>query len=99
MKLLKKCLSLACLSLVALTAHADTNYPSRPVTIVVPFPAGGGADYLARSLAEQLNKKFNQTFVVDNRGGASGIIAAQHVKRAKADGYTLLFTPEPIVAL
>lgn len=94
-----KYLAFVLLSLAAVTAGAEAAYPSRPVTIVVPFPAGGGADYFARAFAEELQKKFGRPFVIDNRSGASGIIAAEYVKRAKPDGYTLLFTPEPIVAL
>jgi tripartite-type tricarboxylate transporter receptor subunit TctC len=99
MKMIKKLLGFSLLSLATLTASAEASYPSRPVTIVVPFPAGGGADYLARAFAEELKKKFNQPFLIDNRGGASGILAAEYVKRAKPDGYTIIFTPEPIVAL
>lgn len=99
MKNFKKYLTFAALSLTALAASSDPAYPNRTVSIVVPFPAGGGADYLARSLADELQKKLNGNFIVENRPGGSGIIAAEYVKRAKADGYTLLFTPEPIPAL
>lgn len=78
----------ACLLPVA--AHAAA-YPERPVTLIVPNPAGGAADSLARSFAEELSKRLNQSVVVENLGGASGAIAAQKVLRATPDGYTLLF--------
>ncbi|MDX3905346.1 MAG: tripartite tricarboxylate transporter substrate binding protein [Pigmentiphaga sp.] len=68
-------------------------YPSRPVTIVVPFQAGGGADTVARMLATNIGRHLNgQTVIVDNRAGASGNIGANYVSRAPADGYTLLLT-------
>jgi len=65
-------------------------YPSRPVTIVVPFPPGGGTDTGGRILAEQLGKRWGQTVIVENKGGAAGQIGADLVAKAKPDGYTLL---------
>lgn len=67
------------------------NYPSKPVTIVVPAGAGGGTDILARAMADELGKRMKQTFIVDNKTGASGMIGTQAVARATPDGYTLLF--------
>jgi tripartite-type tricarboxylate transporter receptor subunit TctC len=67
-------------------------WPTKPVTIVVPFPAGGSTDTLARAIAPKLNEKFGQPFVVDNKPGATGTIGAGLVKRATPDGYTLLVT-------
>ncbi|WP_159914545.1 tripartite tricarboxylate transporter substrate binding protein [Pantoea sp. 18069] len=67
------------------------NYPNRPVTIVVPAGAGGGTDILARAMADELGKRLKQTFIVDNKTGASGMIGTQAVARAAPDGYTLLF--------
>ncbi len=71
-------------------AHASAPYPQRPITIVVPFPAGGTPDILARVLAEKAGASLNQTFIVENRGGAGGNIGVQYVSRSKADGYTLV---------
>lgn len=71
---------------------AQTNYPNRPVKIEVGYPAGSSADLLARIYTEKLSEQLNQAFVVDNRPGASGTLAALNVARAPGDGYTLLLT-------
>jgi tripartite-type tricarboxylate transporter receptor subunit TctC len=77
-------------------ALAD-NWPARNVTMIVPFPAGGSADLLARSVAQELSDKLGKAFVIDNRGGAGGNIGAAAVAKATPDGYTILFTtPAPI---
>ncbi len=73
----------------ACAAHAQT-YPERPVTLVVPFSAGGGVDAVGRLLAEKLRDTLGQSVVVENKGGASGMLGANYVARAKPDGYTLL---------
>jgi tripartite-type tricarboxylate transporter receptor subunit TctC len=67
-------------------------WPTKPVTIVVPFPPGGSTDTLARAIAPKLQEKFGQPFVVDNKPGATGTIGATAVKRAAPDGQTLLVT-------
>lgn len=67
------------------------EYPTRPVTIVIPFAPGGGTDLVARPVAEKLREKWGQPFLIDNRAGAGGNIGAEHVFRAPGDGYTLLF--------
>jgi len=71
------------------TAAAADSYPSRPVTLVVPYPAGGNVDISARILAEALSKKFGRTFVVENKAGAGGQIGGSYVARSDPDGYTL----------
>ena len=71
-------------------AHAQAAYPDRPVKIVVPYPAGGYYDHVARVVAEALRASFKQGFIVENKVGANGIIGAAQVAKAPADGYTLL---------
>jgi tripartite-type tricarboxylate transporter receptor subunit TctC len=73
------------------------TWPSRPVTVVLPFAAGGGTDLLARALAQDLGERLGQQFVVENRAGAGGNLGAGSVAKADADGYTILFgTPGPL---
>ncbi|MBR0641530.1 Bug family tripartite tricarboxylate transporter substrate binding protein [Plastoroseomonas hellenica] len=72
-------------------AFAQDQYPTRPVTIIVPWAPGGSTDILARMLADPLRSAFGQPFVVENRSGASGNIGSSAVARAAADGHTLLF--------
>ncbi|MFO7190061.1 MAG: tripartite tricarboxylate transporter substrate binding protein [Pseudomonadota bacterium] len=89
MNKLKKLISAVLLSMAAaLSAHAA--YPEKPVTIVVPFPAGGSTDMIARVLGEQLSQSMGQTFLVENKPGATGAIGAAAVKRAAPDGYTFM---------
>jgi tripartite-type tricarboxylate transporter receptor subunit TctC len=72
-------------------------WPSRPVTVILPFAAGGGTDLLARSLAQHFGETFGQQFVIDNRAGAGGNVGAAVVAKAAPDGYTILFgTPGPL---
>lgn len=73
-----------------MTVSLAADYPTRPVTIIVPFPPGGGVDAMARVVADKLSIAFKQQFVVDNRGGGGGTIGTKAVKSAAADGYTLL---------
>jgi tripartite-type tricarboxylate transporter receptor subunit TctC len=73
-------------------ALAD-NYPSKNVTIVVPFPPGGTADQLARALGHKLSEDWKQSVIVENRPGASGIVGSQFVSKSSPDGYTLVLIP------
>src|SRR5262245_25032255 len=68
------------------------DYPVRPITLVVPFPAGGGNDALARIVAEKMSKPLGQQVVVENRAGAGGTIGTRAVAKAAADGYTILLS-------
>ena len=70
--------------------RAQSAWPDKPVKIIVPFAAGGGTDLVARPWAEALGKAFGQQFVIENRGGASGVIGAEAAAKAPPDGYTLL---------
>ncbi|ARP96327.1 Bug family tripartite tricarboxylate transporter substrate binding protein [Bordetella genomosp. 13] len=84
--------SLAAASVLPAAARAQDDYPSRPVRIVVPFPAGGTSDLMGRLIAEVLGRELKQPFVVENKGGAGGAIGAEQVARAAPDGYTLLLS-------
>jgi len=72
------------------TGVGAQNYPTKPVRIVVPFAPGGGVDLTARILAQQLTERVKQSFIVENRTGASGIIGTEFVAKSTPDGYTLL---------
>src|SRR5258706_6821469 len=84
------------LSMVAIACSAGTasaqNYPTGPVRVVVPFPAGGGVDSAGRLLTTKLTESFGKSFVIENRGGANGNIGTEAVAKSAKDGYTLLFT-------
>src|SRR5215475_7916685 len=84
----------ALLLLAPLPARAE--YPDRPVRIVVPVAAGGGVDVLARLIAQKLSERLGQSFFVENRPGAAGVIGSKTVIAAKPDGDTLLYTPSSL---
>jgi len=83
----------------AFGAHARGAWPNQAVRIVVPFPAGGSADVLPRIVAEVLGPIWKQPIIIENRTGAGGNIGAEHVAQAKPDGYTLMSTPAPPLAV
>src|SRR5262249_21163168 len=89
MKRLIHCAAIIALAVIALPACAE-DYPSRPVKIIVPFGAGGPADVTARLLAQNLQDKLNQPFVVEDKPGAGAVIGTIEVARSAPDGYTLL---------
>ena len=82
---------LSLLALISFAVHAQT-YPSKPVKLVVPFPAGSATDQIARVVGRELQEALRQPFVVENKPGAQGSIAATEVARAAPDGYTLMVT-------
>lgn len=91
MKRMRKWAAAAALALPAATLASD-SYPTKPISMIVSYPAGGSVDVAARILQDPLSKLLGQTVVVENRGGAGGTIATAAVARSKPDGYTLLIT-------
>ena len=95
-------LALAALPFAAPATHAQSpaqSYPSKQVTMVVPFTAGGGGDILARIISQKLEGKWGRGFIVENRPGAGGIVGAVAAAKAPADGYTLLIAPSATIAV
>ena len=82
-------LAAAGLAGTALTGHAQSSWPAKPVTLIVPFPAGGGTDAFARPLSAQFSKLTGKQLIIDNRGGAGGTLGASIAAKAQPDGYTL----------
>lgn len=78
------------------SAHAEDKYPEKPVRLVVPFPAGGGTDTMARTIGLALQQALGQPFLVDNKSGATGNIGTEFVARSPGDGYTLLVVPNSL---
>ncbi len=93
----RKFLGLAGATLVAgvptLASSETANWPDRPVKLILPYAPGGASDLIGRPWADKLSHAFGQQFVIENRGGASGIIGTEAVARAQPDGYTFLLTP------
>jgi len=89
---MKKLLITLLLAFAAASGAQAQAWPAKPVTLVVPFPPGGSTDAIARAIGPSLNKTFGQSFIVDNKAGATGTIGAAAVKRAAPDGYTFLVT-------
>jgi len=94
--LFTRILAAAALGLAALGAAAQ-GYPARPVRVIIPFPPGGTLDTLGRALAQKLAEQMGQPFIVENKPGGNGVIGADQVAKAQADGYTLLFNASTFV--
>lgn len=94
-----RCLVLLTLTLAAPWSLARSDFPSRAITFVVPYPAGGPADLIARAVATRMSTLAGQPVIVENRAGASGNIAGEYVARAAKDGYTLLFGSSPVLVI
>ena len=92
--LLGAAIALSALLVTAPRPHAQ-DYPTRPVKIIVPFPAGGTADAMPRLIGDWLSRKWGQPVVIENRTGAAGNIGAEAAFKAEPDGYTLLSAPPP----
>src|SRR5215468_3407982 len=84
--------------ILAPRAHA-VDYPTRPIKLVVPYPAGGPTDVLGRMVGDYLSRDLKQSVVIENKAGAQGAIGADTVAHAEPDGYTLLFTPSSVLEL
>jgi len=89
--------ALAALAVAAASCAFAQSYPAKPVRIVIPFPPGGTLDTLGRALAQKLGEQMGQPFVVENKPGGNGIIGADTVAKAPADGYTLLFNASTFI--
>lgn len=98
-RLLAGFLALGAMSTCGQAWSADTSYPQRPIRFVLPFPPGGGSDLVARVIADNLGRRLGQAVVVENVGGAGGVIGTQNVIRSTPDGYTLLFTPQSPITI
>lgn len=88
--------ALASAVLTTVGVQAQTAFPSKPITMIVPFPAGGPTDLVARVIAQKMSESMGQPVVVDNRGGANGNLGAMLAVKAPADGYTLLYNTSSI---
>ena len=84
-------------ALMAQTANPE-SFPTRPLRIVVPVPAGGPSDFIARQVAQQLSTSLGQVVTVENKPGANGLVAAREALAAPADGYTMLYAPGSMIA-
>ncbi len=100
---IKRALQITLVSIVAGVCTAGSvyaaDYPYKPVRLMVPFPPGGGADIVARVVGMRLSNLWNQQVIIDNRGGAGGVIGTELVARAQPDGYTILFGSQSTIAM
>jgi tripartite-type tricarboxylate transporter receptor subunit TctC len=92
MAMIPQLLAVLFVAATAIDGASAQTYPTRPITLVVPFPAGGGVDSMGRIVADQLTLAFGQQVVVENRGGAAGVIGTRAAAKAAPDGYTLVMS-------
>ncbi|MDX2158689.1 MAG: tripartite tricarboxylate transporter substrate binding protein [Hyphomicrobiaceae bacterium] len=90
---------LALASLIEPSLAQSSSWPDRPVKVIVPYAAGGATDAIARPWCEELSKAFGQQFVVENRGGASGMIGMEALVKSSPDGYTLIMSPNAVLSI
>src|SRR5436305_13920796 len=90
--------AVACAALAA-PGHAEDRYPSRPVKLALPQPAGGAVDLIARALADRLAEQMGQPFIVENIPGANGSLAGGTVARSPSDGYTLMLAVDSTLVI
>jgi tripartite-type tricarboxylate transporter receptor subunit TctC len=84
--------ALVAVAMIPMTVQSQTDYPNKPVKIIVAFPAGGTSDVMGRMIAEELSKILKQPFIVENIGGVGGVIGTERVAKSTPDGYTLIQT-------
>ena len=96
---MKSLRSLACALLLCLGGAAFAAFPDKPIRLIVPFPAGGAADVMARGMAQRLGQELGQQIIIDNRGGAGGTTAAEAAAKSPADGYTLMLANTGVMVI
>ena len=94
-----RCVALVLLGVSGCGGAVAQTYPTKPIRLIVPYPAGGGSDLMARPMAQKLNEKWGQSVLVDNRAGATGMIGTEIAARSAPDGYTLLLGSVAEIAL
>jgi tripartite-type tricarboxylate transporter receptor subunit TctC len=92
-------ISILLLTLSPLCVHAQSNWPSKPIKIIVPFPPGGSTDILARIYSQKLGENLNQAVIVENRAGANGVVAASSIAKGPVDDHTFLIVSMPMLAV
>ncbi|MBR0643855.1 Bug family tripartite tricarboxylate transporter substrate binding protein [Plastoroseomonas hellenica] len=97
--MLRRCLLALCLGAALPQAAEAQRFPDRPVRLVIPYPAGGSLDVVGRAVGQRFQELSGQPLVLDNRGGASGVIAADHVAKSRPDGTTLILASAPQLSI
>jgi len=92
-------ISILLLTLASLSVHAQSNWPSKPIKIIVPFPPGGSTDILARIYSQKLGENLNQAVIIENRAGANGVVAANSIAKGPVDDHTFLIVSMPMLAV